>query len=503
MDRKSFISENQKNNQFDSNLKFNKLKKRQFSIEKLAINTKINKKKVSILQFLFNKQDKALSTRKVHSREKDSTFYTKANHLPPLNLNTVKNSPKKQLQTINYESAYDIPQPDINEKENVISQLLSEKNEKNIKKKELNDLRKKYKKLKDNNLTYKVIIEKILNIEDDGVEDDEMNNNDIYKEIKKINKKDKGVINALKRQILDYDKSIEEKNKILEETKKEERINNFININKLINEKNRELESLVVGSQELQYFQNDMDNRVDFLISSIKKYKESSSNLKDKLKINEKDISFNESIIQENIKEKEDIKNKIEKLEKERKKLEDEKMKRKEIIKGLVTEYDKIIEYQKEKEKIENNIKDLYKLENNIKKTLEKNETKIILLKKNNNSLQNELSITEKDKKYSSDNIKQNIKIKEDIKKYEKEIKQMKEEIEKNKLIEKKLIIQKEQEDKRIKKEIEEFEKARINLLNKIIELNKELTERTNLNIKKEEELSRTNKEYDNISKAK
>lgn len=79
----------------------------------------------------------------------------------------------------------------------------------------------------------------------------------------------------------------------------------------------------------------------------------------------------------------------------------------------------------------------------------------------------------------------------------------MKEEIEKNKLIEKKLILQKEEEDKRIKKEIEEFEKARINLLNKIIELNKELTERTNLNIKKEEELSKTNKEYDNISKVK
>ena len=503
MDRKSFISENQKNNQFESKLKFNKLKKRQFSIEKLAVNSKINKKKISILQFLFNKQEKGLSSRKVHSREKDSTFYTKAGSLPPLNLNTAKNSPKKQMQTINYESAYDIPQADINEKENVILQLLSEKNEKNIKNKELVELRKKYKKLKDNNLTYKVIIEKILNIEDDGVDDDDINNNDIYKEVKKINKKEKGVINALKRQILDYDKSIEEKNKILEETKKEERINNFININKLINEKNRELESLVVGSQELQYFQNNMDNRVDFLISSIKKYKESTNNLKDKLKINENDINFNESIIKENIKEKEDIKNKIEKLEKEKKRLEDEKTKRKEIIKELIAEYDKLIDYQKEKEKIENNIKDLYKLENNVKKTLEKNETKIILLKKNNNSLQNELSITEKDKKFSSDNFKQNIKMKEDIKKYEKEIKQMKEEIEKNKLIEKKLIIQKEEEDKRIKKEIEEFEKARINLINKIIELNKELTERTNLNIKKEEELSKTNKEYDKISKEK
>lgn len=47
-----------------------------------------------------------------------------------------------------------------------------------------------------------------------------------------------------------------------------------------------------------------MDNRAEFLISSIKKYKESSSNLKDKLKINEKDISFNESMIQEKLKKK-------------------------------------------------------------------------------------------------------------------------------------------------------------------------------------------------------
>lgn len=503
MDRKSFISENQKNNQFESNLKFNKLKKRQYSIEKLAINTKINNKKASILQFLLNNHEKALSSRKVHSREKNSTFYTKASHLPPLKVNTVINSPKKQMQAINYESTYDIQMADINEKENVILQLLSEKNEKISKKRELIELRKKYKKLKDNNLTYKVIIEKILNIEDEGVEDDEINNNDIYKEVKKINKKEKGVINALKKQIKDYDKSIEEKNKILEETKKEEKINNFININKMIIEKNRELESLVVGSQELQYFQNDMDNRVDFLISSIKKYKDSSNNLKDKLKINEKDIKFIESIIKENIKEKDDIKNKIDRLEKERKKLEEEKMKRKEIIKELVTEYENIVEYQKEKEKIENNIKDLYKQENNVKKILEKNEVKITLLKKSNNSLLNELSITENNKKLSSENIKQNIKNKEDIKKYEKEIKLMKEEIEKNKLIEKKLILQQEEEDKRMKKEIEEFEKARISLLNKIIELNKELAERTNFNIKKEEELSKTNNEYNKISNVK
>ena len=47
-------------------------------------------------------------------------------------------------------------------------------------------------------------------------------------------------------------------------------INNFININKLLDEKNRELESLVSGSQKLQYSQHEMEKKVDFyLLNSL------------------------------------------------------------------------------------------------------------------------------------------------------------------------------------------------------------------------------------------
>ena len=501
MERKNYIYENQKNNQIESNLKLNRLKNRQHSIDIIISNYNINKRKTSFYNFLYNKNGHMPSIRKISSKEKGSTCYIRASDLPSINLNQLKNPNKKQLKTIN-NNTYDIQLEYTNEKEKIISQLFSEKSECDKKNLELIELRNIYKRLKENNMTYKLIIEKILDIEDETEEDDN-NNNDLYKEVKKINKKKKHIginlINFLKKQILEYDKTIEEKNKILEETKKEERITNFININKLLNAKNRELEFLVFGSQELQYFQCGMDNRVDFLNISIKKFKENIINLNDKLKLNEKLVKDNEDMIQKIIKEKEAIKNKIEKLEKEKRRVEEEKIKKKEILIKSINEYENMYEIEKDKEKIENNIERLVKQENIIKKTIEKNNTKIIISKKHNNSLENDLSIIEK----QDENIRQYIKNKQDIKTYEKEIKLMKEEIEKNKKIELELIIKNEEEKERIQREIEEFEKARINLINKINELNRELTEKTKLNTKKEEELTKTNKEYDDISKLK
>ena len=505
MDRSSFLSENQKNNQLESNYKLSNLKQRQSSIEKFTIKNNINSKRSTFMNFLINKQSKSPNNnRKALSKEKSVISYTRASNLPPININIIKNSAKKSKQNLLFMNTYDIVQPSNNEKEDIISYLLSERNEKFIKENELLELKNKYKKLKDNNLTYKVIIEKILDLDEESDDDEENNNDEIYKEVKKINKKKgngENIVNALKKQILDYDKSIKQKDKILEETKKEERITNFININNLLNEKNRELEKLVIGSQELQYFQNDMDNRVDFLNSSIKKYKENIYNLNQKIKLNKKEIEYNENEIKINIKERDDIKNKIEKLEKEKNKIEEDKLKKKELIKELNDEYETKQDIEKEKEKIENNIEDLSRQSIYIKKALEKNNTKILLLKKNNKELQNEMSIIDNEKKNRIDNMKLNIKNRENLKNYEKEIKEMKEEIEKNKKIEKELISKEEEENERIKKEIEEFEIAKINLINKINELNKELTEKTMLNTKKEEELAKKNKEYDNISK--
>ena len=72
-------------------------------------------------------------------------------------------------------------------------------------------------------------------------------------------------------------------------------------------------------------------------------------------------------------------------------------------------------------------------------------------------------------------------------------LKELKEAINKNKNEEKELIIRKEGEKERIKKEIEEFKKAKIGLINKIKELTKELSLKIKINNEKEEELKYKN----------
>lgn len=57
------------------------------------------------------------------------------------------------------------------------------------------------------------------------------------------------------------------------------------------------------------------------------------------------------------------------------------------------------------------------------------------------------------------------------------------------------------EDEEKTKKEIEDFEKAKINLINKINELNTELREKTKKNSTIEEELTKVNEEYNNALK--
>ena len=62
----------------------------------------------------------------------------------------------------------------------------------------------------------------------------------------------------------------------------------------------------------------------------------------------------------------------------------------------------------------------------------------------------------------------------------------------------------KEQQDKeKFKKELEEFEKAKMGLINKIKELTDELNQKTKENNIKEEELTKVNQEYNIVFKDK
>jgi len=499
MEKKYQLNEEQKNFHTEPNYNY---KIKSISIDKinfrnrLEYSKKLQNKHLINIHKLFSKGKYSIS-----DKRRDSQF--------PLFNKTISNNNSIRLKQTGNSYIFKIRSEDQIEKEKLITQIFRIEDEINEKNEELNEYRDFYHHLQENNLTFKAIIEKLLNIEENtqiNNENNETNNeNNKIEEIKNKNKNkytDKK-IKRLKLQIINYDKDIEEKEKFLDKTKNTKKINNFIFINKLLNEKNRELETLVSKSKNYQYYQHDMEKKINFYFSSIKSYRENYTKLKDKLKINEKELILSEKDIEQSKQEIEDYYNKLYKLEEELKILENNNSKKKEEVDKIKEVYDTQKDLQKEKEIIEKDLENINNKVYNIKKIMEKNNRNIIRIKYENEELQNDISILKEENNIVNEKAKQNQKGKQSLKNYEKDIKQMKEEINKNKL-KLKEILNKEKEDKeRIKKEIEEFEKAKIGLIYKINELTEELKEKTKENNIKEEELNKANDEYNNIMKEK
>ena len=485
MEKKYHLKEDQKNNQTELNYK-----KKSNSIDRINLRNKLEYSKKLQSKHLIN-------IHKLFSKEKNSISRGRDSQFPIFNINISKNNSIWLKQSGN-SYIYTIQKEDEIEKEKIISQKFRIEDEINQKDEELKEYRDFYNQLQEHNLTFKAIIERLLNIEEDSSINNENN------KVEKIKNKPNGTkINRLKLQIINYDKDIEKKDKFLDKTKNKKKYNNFININKLLNDKNRELEDLVSKGKIYQYSQHDIDTKIDFYFSSIKSYRENYNKLKDKLKINEKELKLSENEIKQSKQEIEEYYNKIYNLEEELKIVENNNNNKKEEIDKIKEEYDNKKEIEKEKEIIDKDLENINNKVYNIKKIMEKNNRNIIRIKYENEELQNDISILKVESNILNEKAKQNQKGKQNLKNYEKEIKQMKEEINKNKLIYKN-ILNKEKEDKeKIKKEIEEFEKAKIGLINKINELTKELHEKTEVNNIKEEELTKANQEYNNIMNEK
>ena len=137
------------------------------------------------------------------------------------------------------------------------------------------------------------------------------------------------------------------------------------------------------------------------------------------------------------------------------------------------------------------------------KKIIEKNNKDIIRIKYENEEFQNDIAILKAESEKMNEKVKQNQKSKNSLKNYEKKVRQMKEEIQKNKLIYQEILNKEREEREKEKKEIEEFEKARNALISKIGDLRKHLKEKTEENSIKEKELTKANEEYNNIVKDK
>ena len=399
------------------------------------------------------------------------------------NLNTLKNKKSGTFYTTETNGTI--------EKEKVINKIFSIEDDINIQNMELEEYKNYYNKFQSSNLTFKIIIEKILKNQNKINEE-----NNSEKKNKKINQK---TINILKSQIENYDKVIEVKEKILDKAKKKKRTNNFLNINKLLDEKNRELENLVTQSQQLQYSKYDINQIIELYFSSIKNYKDFNNRLQDKLKKNEKNLIKIKIDIGKGERELEEYKNKVYKLEDELDLMEDNKIDKEEQFHKIKEEYELQRSINEERNKVYKDLENINDKIGKIKKVIEKNKLKLNQINSYNDDLLDEISCIKFENKKLKEKIKQTQKIKQKHKNLEKNIETMKNNIVSNKIKYKEIRL-KEQEDKeKFEKELEEFEKAKKSLINKINDLTQELKDKTKENTLKEEELTKVNDEYNNI----
>lgn len=377
------------------------------------------------------------------------------------------------------------------EKEKLINQLIIIKKEMDKINKDLKDYKDFYHQLQESNLTFKVIIEKILKIKNSEIIDD--NNNKEYKLLS--NKKNDKKINGFIRQILDYEKSIEKQEKKLFETKKEKKTNEFYEINKLLKEKNNELENLISKNKKLQIKNSEKVNEISFYFNTIKELREKYNKMQESINTNEKYKNKIQKDITDLLKEKYEIIKKTSILVEESINLELNTGQKRDESEKISEEYEKIKDIKKDKEKDDIDMFNILNKIDNTKKSIEKNNNKIIILKNDNDDMENDIYIMQEE----NDKLNEKYKLEQKYKQYLKEKKLFNEEIIRNKIHPEEM--KEENKDilfltipKNVKKSVE-------NLSNKLENLKNTLEEKRKENNLKQKELEEIKNKYENLKK--
>ena len=268
---------------------------------------------------------------------------------------------------------------------------------------------------------------------------------------------------TLKREISDYDKSIESTSKFIETKKNDKKVGIFLSLNSFIDNKNKTLEELNSKRNNLSDILNNDNQKISLIILKTKK-------MIDEHKKAEKSINQNKTISDNYTRDKEYLTREKEILINEIKNAENEKSnvmktneEKEEERKKLENELKKDEDIYNEKTKSEKELHDIINKEISIKKIIGKNELNINKLrnniKDNENKIQNYIKTNKLLKDYI--NITQQIK---DLKKKETKITENNQEISKeilsNKL--KKLsdeLTEKNEVFDRLKKELIELQK--------------------------------------------
>ena len=268
---------------------------------------------------------------------------------------------------------------------------------------------------------------------------------------------------TLKREISDYDKSIESTSKFIETKKNDKKVGIFLSLNFFIDNKNKTLEELNSKRNNLSDILNNDNQKISLIILKTKK-------MIDEHKKAEKSINQNKTISDNYTRDKEYLTREKEILINEIKNAENEKSnvmktneEKEEERKKLENELKKDEDIYNEKTKSEKELHDIINKEISIKKTIGKNELNINKLKNNIKDNENKIQNYIKTNKLLKDyiNITQQIK---DLKKKETKITENNQEISKeilsNKL--KKLsdeLTEKNEVFDRLKKELIELQK--------------------------------------------
>lgn len=271
---------------------------------------------------------------------------------------------------------------------------------------------------------------------------------------------------TLKREISDYDKSIESTSKFIETKKNDKKVGIFLSLNSFIDNKNKTLEELNSKRNNLSDILNNVNQKISLIVLKTKK-------MIDEHKKAEKSINQNKTISDNYTRDKEYLTREKEILINEIKNAENEKSnvmktneEKEEERKKLENELKKDEDIYNEKTENEKELHDIINKEISIKKTIGKNELNINKLKNNIKDNENKIQIYIKTNKLLKDyiNITQQIK---DLEKKETKITENNQEI---------------------SKEI---------LSNKLKKLSDELTEKNEVFDRLKKELIDLQKEYD------
>ena len=309
------------------------------------------------------------------------------------------------------------------EKEKILNQIILSKKDLDKINNDLKEYKKFYHQLQETNLTFKVIIERLLKINqlDNSLDDIEYT----ISENKKLEKK----LSPFKKQLINYEKSIERQERILTETKKEKKINNFYEINNLLDEKNQELENLISQNKKLQMSKHAKYEQINYYYNTIQDLRDNYTKMDGHLKINEKKLNNCDDEIYDLETEKEQIIKKLNVIIEESVNIDLSNEHKKKELNSIKKKYERQKNIEKNKEKDENELINILNKIENMKKIIEKNNNKINMINYDNDEMENDIYIMQVENDKLIDKYKQAQKEINTLNKYEKEIKLIKEQI--------------------------------------------------------------------------